>query len=162
LAPTGKVFSFITYILSQLLGVVILFLRVTMDFVENIRVSKERAQTRFSAKQDRPPAILDTRIVSGIRISEDAPAQGNELTMIGFLFTNHIIQTINVILRLLRSARNDGGYLTSAINTSNALMCNCFGSSSTFDLVALENNKYKVLPLICLALEKSRSSCFSE
>ena len=145
-----------------------------MDFVENIWVSKERTEAGFGAKHDRSSPVLNTWVVSRIRILEDTPTQSDELTMTGFLFMKHIIQTINVIPRLLRSpalhqtqcgasvARNDGGYLTSAINTSNAPMCNCFGSSCTFDLVALENNKRKVFLLICLALEKSTSSCFSE
>jgi hypothetical protein len=34
------------------------FLRVAMHFVENIRVSEERAQAGVGAEQDRPSAVL--------------------------------------------------------------------------------------------------------
>ena len=52
-----------------------------MDFVENIRVVEERAETGFGAEIDRPAAVFDSGEVRGIGISKDAPAQGDEAWM---------------------------------------------------------------------------------
>lgn|GEM_PF-3057237 len=49
-----------------------------MDFVENIRVGKERAQAGLGAEMDRPTAIFGARKVSRIRVAEDPPAEGDE------------------------------------------------------------------------------------
>jgi hypothetical protein len=49
-----------------------------MDFVENLRVGEEGAETGFGAKVDRPATILDSREVCRIGVAKDAPAQGNE------------------------------------------------------------------------------------
>lgn len=54
-----------------------------MGFVENIRVREERAKAGISTEQDRPSTIFGTREVSGIGITEDTSAQGNELAMAG-------------------------------------------------------------------------------
>ena len=52
-----------------------------MDFVENIRVVEERAQTGFGAQIDRPAAVFNLRKVGRVGVSEDAPAQGDEAQM---------------------------------------------------------------------------------
>ena len=52
-----------------------------MDFVENIRIVKERAETGFGAQIDRPATVFDSRKVGRIGVSEDAPAQGDEAWM---------------------------------------------------------------------------------
>ena len=49
-----------------------------MDFVENVRVGEESAETGFRAKIDRPATILDSREVCRIGVAEDAPAECNE------------------------------------------------------------------------------------
>ena len=65
-----------------------------MDFVEDIRVGKERAQTGIGAKQDGPSAIFSTWIIRRICIAEDTSTQGDELERIGFLFTVHRIGNV--------------------------------------------------------------------
>jgi len=75
-----------------------------MDFVEDIRVGKERPQTGLGAKQDRPSTVLDPRIIGRFYISKDASTQSDELPTLFLLHQVH--------------------YLTSAMNTSNALTCN--------------------------------------
>lgn len=50
-----------------------------MDFVEDIRVGKERTETRFGAEEDRPPAIGCTWIILRVGIAKDPPAEGDEL-----------------------------------------------------------------------------------
>jgi len=60
-----------------------------MDFVENIRVSKKRAEAGFRAEQNCPSAIFDARIVRGVCIAEDSSTQGDELTRARFGFRSH-------------------------------------------------------------------------
>ena len=55
-----------------------------MDFVEDIRVGKERAETGIGAKQDRPSAIFGTWIVRDVRVAKDSSAQGDELARMKF------------------------------------------------------------------------------
>lgn len=62
-----------------------------MYLVKDVRVSQERAEAGFRTEQDRPAAILDARVVSGIGIAEDAAAQGDELFGTGFVFCCHWI-----------------------------------------------------------------------
>lgn len=50
-----------------------------MDFIEHIRVGKERSQAGLGAKQDRPSSIRYTWIVLRIGVAEDPPAEGDEL-----------------------------------------------------------------------------------
>jgi len=64
-------------------------LRGAGNFVENIRVGKERPQTGLGTKQDRPSTIFGTREVSGIRVTEDSSAEGDELSGAGSLFLEH-------------------------------------------------------------------------
>ena len=45
-----------------------------MDFVENIRIVKERAETGFGAEIDRPAAVFDSRKICRVGVAEDAPA----------------------------------------------------------------------------------------
>ena len=52
-----------------------------MDFVENIRVGDEGAETGFRAEIDRPAAIFDPREVSWIGVAEYTPAKGDEAWM---------------------------------------------------------------------------------
>jgi hypothetical protein len=54
-------------------------LRVAMGFVENIRVSQERAEAGIGAEQDHPPAVFDARVISRVCVAEDAPTEGGEL-----------------------------------------------------------------------------------
>lgn len=49
-----------------------------MNFVENIRISKECAETGFGAEVDRSAVILGARKIGGIGIAEDPPAEGDE------------------------------------------------------------------------------------
>ena len=50
-----------------------------MDFIEDIRVGKECAETRFGAEPDRPRAVDGTRIILRIGVAEDPSAEGDEL-----------------------------------------------------------------------------------
>lgn len=50
-----------------------------MDFVENLRVGKERAQAGFGAEQEGSSAVLGAGEVSRVGAAEDASAQGDEL-----------------------------------------------------------------------------------
>ncbi len=50
-----------------------------MDFVEQVRVSQERAEAQLRAEIDRPPAMLDTRKIRGIRVAEYPSAKRYEL-----------------------------------------------------------------------------------
>ena len=52
-----------------------------MDFVEQIRVGKERAMTGFGAEVDCPPMVFGAWEVYGICVAEDASAQGDELAV---------------------------------------------------------------------------------
>lgn len=53
-------------------------LRVSMDFIEDIRVSEECTETGFSTEIDRPAAIFGTREIGRICIAEDPSAEGDE------------------------------------------------------------------------------------
>lgn len=68
-----------------------------MDFVEEIRVSKERAETGFGAEIDRAAAILGAREVSRIGIAEDAPAEGDKTRM--FLLLCRILRHLKIFLQ---------------------------------------------------------------
>ena len=50
-----------------------------MGFVENLRVSKERAQAGLCAEEDRPSAVFGAGIVSRVHVAEDASTKGDEL-----------------------------------------------------------------------------------
>lgn len=52
-----------------------------MDFIEQIRVGEERAQARFGAEQNGPPAIFGAWIIGRIRIAEDSSTQSDKLLM---------------------------------------------------------------------------------
>lgn len=52
--------------------------RVAMDFVENIRVCQERAETGFGAEIDRPAAVLNAREIGWIGITEAPSTEGDE------------------------------------------------------------------------------------
>lgn len=74
--------------LSEFSGNLILILfRITMDFVENLRIGEERTQAGVGAEKDHPPVVPGTRKVGRVRIAEDASAQGDELAGMGSLFT---------------------------------------------------------------------------
>ncbi len=49
-----------------------------MDFIEDIRVSQECTETGFGAEIDRPAAIFDAREISGVRVAEFSPTEGDE------------------------------------------------------------------------------------
>ncbi len=50
-----------------------------MDFVEQIRVGQEGAETGVRAEIDYPPFVSGTREIGRIGVAEDAPTQGDEL-----------------------------------------------------------------------------------
>ena len=60
-----------------------------MDFIENIRVSKERAEAGFGAEQDRPATIFGVWKICRIRITEDTSAEGDEFFRTGVFFVKH-------------------------------------------------------------------------
>jgi hypothetical protein len=53
-----------------------------MNFIEDIGVSEERAETGFRAQIDRPAAILHAWKISWIRITEDSSTEGDEARML--------------------------------------------------------------------------------
>jgi len=55
--------------------------RVSMDFVEDIRVSQKRIVTGFGAEINRPASIYGAREIGRVRVAEDPPAQGDEAWM---------------------------------------------------------------------------------
>ena len=58
-----------------------------MDFVEQIRVGQEGAETRFRAEIDYPPFVFGTREIGRIGVAIDAPAESNKLlTSLGETF----------------------------------------------------------------------------
>jgi hypothetical protein len=69
-----------------------------MGFIENIRVSKERAKAGFGAEQDRPSVVFGTREISGIRIAENPPTQGDKLLGWGFGFCYHRVYALRLRL----------------------------------------------------------------
>jgi len=75
-----------------------------MGFVEDIRGRQERTKAGLGAKQDRPSVIFAAWIVGIVSVAEDTPTQSDELPMLFLLHQAH--------------------YLTSTMNTSNALICN--------------------------------------
>ena len=72
-----------------------------MDFVENVRVGEEGAETGFGAKIYRPAAIFDSREVCRIGVAEDAPAEGNK-TWIFLLFKRFEQHTLIIFFQLPR------------------------------------------------------------
>ena len=52
-----------------------------MDFVEDIRISQERASAGVGAQINRPAAILDARKICRVGVAEDPPAQSDEERM---------------------------------------------------------------------------------
>jgi hypothetical protein len=57
-------------------------LRVSMDFIEDIWIRKERSKAGFSAKIDRPAAVLSAREVGWIGITENPSTEGDEARMV--------------------------------------------------------------------------------
>lgn len=49
-----------------------------MDFIEDIWVSQERAQTGFRAEVDRPAAIFDAWKIGWIRVAEFSSTEGDK------------------------------------------------------------------------------------
>lgn len=49
-----------------------------MNFVEDIRVRKESAETGFCAEIDRPPTVLDVWEIGRIGVAENTSAKGDE------------------------------------------------------------------------------------
>ena len=49
-----------------------------MNFIEDIRVSEERAEAGFGAEIDCPAAMLGAREIGGIGIAKDPSAEGDE------------------------------------------------------------------------------------
>ena len=53
-----------------------------MDFIEDVRVREERAETGFGAEIDGAAAILSAREVGRIGIAKDPSAEGDETRMV--------------------------------------------------------------------------------
>ena len=58
-----------------------------MDFVEDIRVGKERAEAGSGAEIDRSATVLGAREIVRIGIAEDPPAKADEALV--FLWRDH-------------------------------------------------------------------------
>jgi hypothetical protein len=56
-----------------------------MDFIEEIGIGEERAETGFGAKVNGPAAMLNTGEIRGIGVAKSPPAQGDK-TREDFLF----------------------------------------------------------------------------
>ena len=56
-----------------------------MDFIENIRVSQERAEAGLGAKVDRAPAIFGAWKILRVGVAENPPAECDEPLRAGFL-----------------------------------------------------------------------------
>jgi hypothetical protein len=52
-----------------------------MNFIEDIRISEECSKAGFSAKIDRPAAVLSAREVGWVGITEDPSTEGDEARM---------------------------------------------------------------------------------
>jgi hypothetical protein len=50
-----------------------------MDFVEQIRIGQERAETGVRAEIDRPPFVISAWEISRIAVAKNAPAKRDEL-----------------------------------------------------------------------------------
>lgn len=50
-----------------------------MDFIEDFRVSQERAEAGLRAEIDHPASIFGTWIIGGVGITEYTPAEGDEM-----------------------------------------------------------------------------------
>ena len=61
-----------------------------MGFVEKIWVGKERAEAGFGAEQDRPSTVFGAREIGRVCITEDASAQGDERSGMGFTIPNFV------------------------------------------------------------------------
>lgn len=53
-----------------------------MDFIEQVRVSKEGAETAVGTEIDFSSPILCVRKIGRVGIAEDAPAQGDKLFLV--------------------------------------------------------------------------------
>ena len=49
-----------------------------MDFIEDVRVSEERAEAGFGAEIDRPAAIFKAREIGRIRVAKFSTTKGDE------------------------------------------------------------------------------------
>jgi hypothetical protein len=59
-------------------------LRISMDFVEHIRVGQERTETGVGAEEDRPATIFNAWIIGWIGVAKDPSTEGDEAY--GFVF----------------------------------------------------------------------------
>src|SRR5215208_1597751 len=64
-----------------------------MNFVEDIGVGEERAETGYGAEQNRPPAVLGAGIILRIGITEDPPAEGDKW----FVFLGLVLSFRNLL-----------------------------------------------------------------
>ena len=80
-----------------------------MDFIEDIRVREECAETKLGTKIDRSIAILDAREINRVRITEFSSAQGDKAGI--FLLIQRMFRHLKIKLftpppRPLRVLRN--------------------------------------------------------
>lgn len=95
-----------------------------MDFVENIRVGQESAETGLGAEVDRAAAVFDARKVRRIGVAKDAPAEGDKRRAF-FGSTKDCCHFRKDGLPLQNAAPSPPTYdCTSAMKTSNGLIVN--------------------------------------
>ena len=143
-----------------------------MDFVKDIRVSQERAETGLGTEIDRSAAIFDAREISGIRVAEDPAAEGDKAWMLLLLWRNfrhsrnpssELAAENNGLSCLNRRVNNlIYAFDTSAMKTSKGLIISPWGDLAVLSRSALENRIWRSCPLMPLAREKSSASFFSE
>jgi len=69
-------------------------LRISMDFMQHIRVSQERAQAGLGAEIDSPAMIFDAWIIDRVGIAENPSAESDEA--VALLLFQRICMHMNV------------------------------------------------------------------
>ena len=86
-------------------------LRISVDFIEQIRVGQERAQAGLSAEIDNPAAGLGVWKICRIGIAEDPSAEGDKT--LAFILLRKVFRHINI------GARERLLYLACSLNFRN-------------------------------------------
>ena len=94
-----------------------------MNFVKQIRVGQEGAETGFRAEIDDPPFVFGAREIGRIGIAEHAPTEGNEL-FLSFGRTFRLLHRMNPTAGTAARAFYEWAGWTFAINTSYGLIVN--------------------------------------
>ena len=99
-----------------------------MDFVKQLRVGEECAETGFCAKADEPSAVIGGREVLRIDLAEDSSAKGDEFSAADRFW---LVGGLNI--------RGGHVYRTSAIKASKGAMVRSLVGCSRLDRTELEN-----------------------